>query len=463
MAAFGAIPFADAESSRLAQHLSSRGFQQHPHGMSAKSRDQRHSGVQSQPVSTCTAADPRAMPLRGLEDNFSVAQMANATFGFNGWASAVTQLSLDYLDEIREGIFAAGATAVVRVQLKDGTFHEDVGFGEGDGPAKGRAIAEAKKLACRDALACTLAHFGNIVGDRLNSVPCFPDLSAELTTPCKKPRARPGAAASAAVAALLLSPQSCPATSPAAHRAPPPLPPTTLEQQVPTSELAKRAVVAGKPDGDSNNNNNDEDDGNVADDDDDDDADVDEAGGSHQDAGDGKDAHTDADHTQENAGTPKATAYVCANNVNGEDKAVRPEILDSLSPEDTAAGGELPQPAEPTAPLRSPLKRPASVLEDDAAEVVGQGAPADGDDQAIEPLSATTAAARAATAAELLGDCGEDWGDEDDDGLDWGEDCWEAAAANAAAITPPALGPATQGTPKRARVENASPAAFMQP
>jgi recombination DNA repair RAD52 pathway protein len=45
-----------------------------------------------------------------------------------------------------KGRFTVGVTAVVRVTLRDGTFHEDVGFGMSENPKKGSAIENAKKV-----------------------------------------------------------------------------------------------------------------------------------------------------------------------------------------------------------------------------------------------------------------------------------------------------------------------------
>lgn len=49
------------------------------------------------------------------------------------------------IDEL-PGKFIVGATAIVKVHLKDGTFHEDVGYGVGENPRKGEAVEKAKKV-----------------------------------------------------------------------------------------------------------------------------------------------------------------------------------------------------------------------------------------------------------------------------------------------------------------------------
>ena len=50
------------------------------------------------------------------------------------------------IEESTKGRFTVGVTAVVKVMLKDGTYHEDVGFGMSEHPKKGSAIENAKKV-----------------------------------------------------------------------------------------------------------------------------------------------------------------------------------------------------------------------------------------------------------------------------------------------------------------------------
>ena len=55
--------------------------------------------------------------------------------------------------DVENGKISCGVTAVVRVQLKDGTFHEDVGYGMADNQkSKGAALEKAKKEAVTDAM-----------------------------------------------------------------------------------------------------------------------------------------------------------------------------------------------------------------------------------------------------------------------------------------------------------------------
>jgi DNA recombination protein Rad52 len=69
------------------------------------------------------------------------------------------------IEQTPGGKFSAGYSAVVCVSLKDGSFHEDIGYGQSDNQkAKGVALANAKKNAVSDALKRSLRNFGNQLG-----------------------------------------------------------------------------------------------------------------------------------------------------------------------------------------------------------------------------------------------------------------------------------------------------------
>lgn len=97
-----------------------------------------------------------------------VINLANEVFGFNGWNSAIQNIQIDFVDESRDGKISLGLSVIVRVTLKDGTFHEDVGYGHTEN-CKGKAAAfeKAKKAGTTDALKRTLRTFGNILGNCL--------------------------------------------------------------------------------------------------------------------------------------------------------------------------------------------------------------------------------------------------------------------------------------------------------
>jgi len=94
-------------------------------------------------------------------------QLANEIFGFNGWSSQIMDVQVDFVDENPTTLkVSLGLSVVVRVTLKDGTFHEDVGYGHMEN-AKGKAAAfeKAKKEGTTDALKRALRNFGNVLGN----------------------------------------------------------------------------------------------------------------------------------------------------------------------------------------------------------------------------------------------------------------------------------------------------------
>lgn len=66
------------------------------------------------------------------------------------------------------GKITLGLSTIVRVTLRDGTFHEDIGYGHIEN-CKGKAAAfeKAKKEAATDALKRALRNFGNVLGNCL--------------------------------------------------------------------------------------------------------------------------------------------------------------------------------------------------------------------------------------------------------------------------------------------------------
>lgn len=55
--------------------------------------------------------------------------LANNTFGFDGWNSSVKQLTTDFCEVNAQGKYSVGVTAIVRIELKNGAFHEVGLFG----------------------------------------------------------------------------------------------------------------------------------------------------------------------------------------------------------------------------------------------------------------------------------------------------------------------------------------------
>ncbi|KAJ9063650.1 DNA repair protein rad52 [Entomophthora muscae] len=94
-------------------------------------------------------------------------QIANEIFGFNGWSTSILNTSVDYLDVI-DGRFSVGISSLVRVTLKDGSYHEDIGYGMMENSkSKGAAFEKAKKESVTDAVKRALRYFGNSLGNCL--------------------------------------------------------------------------------------------------------------------------------------------------------------------------------------------------------------------------------------------------------------------------------------------------------
>jgi DNA recombination protein Rad52 len=61
-----------------------------------------------------------------------------------------------------------GLSVIMRVTLRDGTYHEDIGYGHIENAKnKAQAFEKTKKEAATDALKRALRNFGNILGNCL--------------------------------------------------------------------------------------------------------------------------------------------------------------------------------------------------------------------------------------------------------------------------------------------------------
>lgn len=102
-------------------------------------------------------------------EGWRILNLANEVFGFNGWNSELITTEVDFFDINKtNNRILMGLSVVVRVSLKDGTFHEDFGYGYIDN-AKSKAMAfeKCKKEAFTDGIKRCLRCFGNVLGNCL--------------------------------------------------------------------------------------------------------------------------------------------------------------------------------------------------------------------------------------------------------------------------------------------------------
>lgn len=91
--------------------------------------------------------------------------LANEMFGYNGWSHSISQQNVDFVDLVN-GKFYVGVSAFVKVQLKDGSYHEDVGYGVSEGlKSKALSLEKARKEAVTDGMKRALKCFGNALGN----------------------------------------------------------------------------------------------------------------------------------------------------------------------------------------------------------------------------------------------------------------------------------------------------------
>ncbi|TFY63076.1 hypothetical protein EVJ58_g3459 [Rhodofomes roseus] len=114
---------------------------------------------------------PSGGPKLTYAEGWKIINLANEVFGFNGWSSNIVSLTTDFIDLNEQSQrYSVGVTAVVRVTLRDGVFHEDVGYGLlENSKSKGAALdkASCKKEAVTDAIKRSLRNFGNLLGNCL--------------------------------------------------------------------------------------------------------------------------------------------------------------------------------------------------------------------------------------------------------------------------------------------------------
>jgi DNA repair and recombination protein RAD52 len=129
-------------------------------------------------------AGPGNSKLKYIE-GWKIGDIANDIFGFNGWSHSVIQQTVDFID-FENQKYSVGVSTTVRVTLRDGSYHEDIGYGSMDNcKQKGAALEKCKKESVTDAIKRTLKHFGSAMGNciyskdylkKISTVPKVPSL-----------------------------------------------------------------------------------------------------------------------------------------------------------------------------------------------------------------------------------------------------------------------------------------------
>lgn len=93
---------------------------------------------------------PAGGPKLTYAEGWKIINLANEVFGFNGWSSSVVSLTTDFIDFNEETKrYTVGTTAIMRVTLRDGVFHEDIGYGMlENSKSKGQALDKVRMEYC---------------------------------------------------------------------------------------------------------------------------------------------------------------------------------------------------------------------------------------------------------------------------------------------------------------------------
>ena len=164
-------------------------------------------------------------------EGWRVIDLANSTFAFNGWSCKLLQCVTEFAEETSSGKWNVACSATVRVTLRDGTSHEDVGFGTAEGlRSRAASLEKAKKQAVTDARKRALRIFGNGMGNCIYNKKHVKEIQStrRMTTAVRSnvdqlPTHAPAAAVVAALPPQRRAQRSAPrAMAAAAAAAPPP-------------------------------------------------------------------------------------------------------------------------------------------------------------------------------------------------------------------------------------------------
>ena len=107
---------------------------------------------------------------------------------FNNVNQLLFNFSPDFIDQVGDKYYI-GVSTFVRVQLKDGTYHEDVGYGVSEGMrSKALSIEKARKEAVTDGLKRALRHVASSTNKTKRKKQPHPQALSSLVPRPKLPR-----------------------------------------------------------------------------------------------------------------------------------------------------------------------------------------------------------------------------------------------------------------------------------
>lgn len=107
--------------------------------------------------------------VKALALNNDLILLANQIFGEGKWSHNITSQTIDFIETFM-GKYVCGCVTLLKVQLKDGTYHEDMGYCYTEGAMKGLAIHCARIGSLTDAFKRVLSCFGKEINTEIQNL-----------------------------------------------------------------------------------------------------------------------------------------------------------------------------------------------------------------------------------------------------------------------------------------------------
>ncbi|XP_054010706.1 DNA repair protein RAD52 homolog [Hylaeus anthracinus] len=101
--------------------------------------------------------------------NNELISLANQIFGEGKWNHTVTNQSIDFVETFMSK-YTCGCVTFVKIQLQDGTFHEDMGYYLAEETSKGLSIHMARIGSLTDAFKKVLSCFGKTIESEIQNL-----------------------------------------------------------------------------------------------------------------------------------------------------------------------------------------------------------------------------------------------------------------------------------------------------